>query len=286
MVRMFECWECHKNFEADDKEWVECPHCHSDNVEYATWHMPKYTQKTIAATVVVGIVVTGAYYGYNKFNSEKEVVDVPEITPIVIGEDTITVTDYEGEQTPILSIKNGIPEFDGEAYSFEMVVEFPPKGDYKFLLLDAFDDKKVIATSDDGKFEDIPFSENEGGSYRVKLVSADGNVDLCQAIPVSGFIKQVKVAKKMTVAEIQTLLDNEDPSLLGVGENDYLAPDLKLKYQGLPSDVINIPKTLGEVNADKITMGLWIVKVVKLEYDEYNRISVITLKVTDNSLDF
>jgi hypothetical protein len=65
-----------------------------------------------------------------------------------------------------------------------------------------------------------------------------------------------------------------------------LAPDYKLKFNGLPSDAVNIPKILSEV-FEKIDMEVWkSATVLSLDYDEMNRIKTITLKVVVSNDNF
>ena len=83
----------------------------------------------------------------------------------------------------------------------------------------------------------------------------------------------------MTKEELQQLIDKRDPSLNGAGENDYLAPDYKLKFSGLPADAVNVPQILADVT-DKLDWEVWQkVTVTALGYDDMNRISSITLQV-------
>ena len=82
--------------------------------------------------------------------------------------------------------------------------------------------------------------------------------------------------------ELQSKINNRDATLMGIGENDYLSPEYTLKLNGLSSDAVNIPSTLGEV-FDKLDNEIWeSVKVTSLEYDDMNRINKIVLSVKDN----
>lgn len=282
MERKFECRNCKKTFVADDQGVVVCPHCQSDNVEFASSKITKHVKFAIIFLIIAGLLglsimqiskCSGNASG-ERTDSDSVIVDTTGQMPVL--------PPLEG-QLPILSMRPEVPVFENDGYSFSIVVEYPPTEAYKFVVLEAFEEK-VVAESSNGKFSAVPYSKDEGGVYRVKLMSADGLRDLSDPMPIIGFIKQQRVAKKMTVQELQHLLDTGDDSLLGVGENDYLAPELKIKYNNLPKDVINVPKTMGELYADKIVMGLWDVKVASLEYDDMNRITTVVLRVVDKSL--
>lgn len=286
MERKFECWQCHKKFMADDKMWVECPHCHSDNIEYYSVDYTKFTKWAMGVTAAVGLAY-GAFSVYNTYVPEKKETSMgPTTIDDVTMHDSIEVILPPLEcQPPILSMVEDAPEFDGKAYRFSIRVEYPPQEAFKYVLMDVFEDK-IISESKEGIFSAVPYSEAEGGTYRIALCSEDGNQLLSEPKPIIGFIKQQPVTRRMTAQELQSLLLTGDESIFGVGENDYLAPDLKLKYANLPKDVINVPKTLGELYTDKILFEIWEVRIGSVDYDEFNRISVVTLNVKDKSLDF
>jgi len=288
MKRKFECWDCHKTFDADDKVWVECPHCHSDNVEYWAINYLKYI-KVAGGVVCLGAIALGFYTAMSNSNaldssSGNDVIIVKDEFSDISAQDTglVALPPMEG-QLPILSLK-GAPEFTGTGYNFSVNIEFAPEENYKYVILDAFENN-VVAESKDGIFSNIPYSTAEGGSYRIKVVSEDGTRDLNEPKPIVGFIKQV-VTTKMPAQELQQLLDYGDDSILGVGENEHIAPNYKIEYSNLPKDVMNIPKTLGELYADKLMTAQWEVKITSVQYDDMNRISVIKCQVTDNSIDF
>lgn len=276
MKRNFECWHCHKTFEADDQQWVQCPHCESDNVEYATWHAPRWLGRALSIAAAIVLVAIAAYYVATHF-PQKEV----EQTETVIEEDDTTGIhiDIPSDivEPPTLEVSE--LTFEDEGYTFEVTVNNAPAQKYVFAIYDAFDDKKLIMKDDDGKFEGVPYSEAEGGSYRLAILDATADTLLCSFKTVPGFIRQEKPEKKMSVAQLQAMIDARDESLLGLGENKYLAPDYKIKFVGLPKGAKNVPTILAEVN-EKIDNFVWdSAKVTALEYDDMNRICLITMKV-------
>lgn len=275
-MQNFECWNCHKTFEADDQQWVKCPHCESDNVEYATWHAPRWLGKVVIAGLSVTLIGTAAYY-VAKYLPERgnqqiercpdgsDTTDIPIVIPVDITE------------PPTLEV--GELTFEDEGYAFEVTVNNAPAQKYVFAVYDAFDDNKIIMKDDDGKFESVPYSKAEGGSYRLAILDATADTLLCSFKTVPGFIRQEKPEKKMSVAQLQAMIDARDESLLGLGENIYLAPDYKIKFVGLPKGAKNVPTILAEVN-EKVDNFVWeSAKVTALEYDDMNRICLITIQV-------
>ena len=61
----FECWSCGNTFNAYETKDVFCPKCHSENVEYARFHMPKYTKWVVLALlfIAVGLYIIPNYIG-------------------------------------------------------------------------------------------------------------------------------------------------------------------------------------------------------------------------------
>ncbi len=283
MKRKFECWNCHKQFDADNSEWVTCPHCKSDNVEYASWHFPPWMKCGIIAAVVGVVVIYVILQIDLNFQKSETVVDASDSTAV---EEFVVDTTYISEtglEIPA-SIIVGDLTFEDEGYEFSAKVKNPPPIKYYYVVRQAFGEK-IIARSDDGKFSSIPCSEDEGGSYRVQILSS-ANDSICASLDVPGFIKQRKVSKKMSAAELQKKISVRDPSLMGIGENDYLSPDCKLKFIGLSNSATNVPQLIADV-FEKLDNGAWTsAKVSSLEYDDMNRICVITFNVVEEDFDF
>jgi len=142
-------------------------------------------------------------------------------------------------------------------------------------------DKEVLQKSKDGHFRDIPYCADDGHSYDFAIMDSNADTLLCVPIEQTGFIKQAIVSKedRMTIEQLQTLIDTQDDSLKGVGESDYLAPDYKLTFSGLPSDMKN-PESWSEI-FEMLDFGIWeSVTISKLDYDDKNRINSVTLKVS------
>lgn len=278
MIRKFECKDCKHRFEADDAGQVLCPKCNSDNVEYARFHLPPVVWKVGGIILLAAILtIVATKIDWNR-PAAKEDEPIAGKDSLDHARDTTYVNETGLTLPPVINI--GELVFEEEGYTFEVTVENAPTLKFYYAILDSYNHKKVIAKSNDGKFKGVPFSTADGGCYDVALMDVSVDTLIC-CINKTGFIKQKAVTKKMPVSELQTLIDSRDVSLMGVGENDYLNPDYKLKFSGLPSDAVNVPTTLGEV-FDKLDNEIWSsVKVSSLEYDDMNRISVIQLSIKE-----
>ncbi len=280
MIRRFECKECKTRFEADDKDDVRCPHCQSDNVDFAKFTISPRVWKIVGGVIIVLAVVfalTQINWGNLTKNDAADIED--GLDP---AEDTTEVVIVEGLDIPP-TIETGNLKFEDNGYTFKVVVKNRPLGNTFIGIVNPLD-KKIVAKSEDGEFKGVPYSQADGAFYTIALMNAADSI--LASIDKPGFIKQAHVATKMTVGELQKKMNSRDESLLGVGENDYLAPDYKLKFIGLPSDAINIPKILSEV-FEKVDMEVWQSATVSaLDYDDMNRIKTITLKVIVSSDNF
>lgn len=278
MIRKFECYNCKTRFEAEDSKQVLCPKCNSDNVEYTHFHVPSVMWKAGGIALLVIILTFIAM----KFDWKRPALqnneNAIEKDSLDFARDTTYVKETGLTLPPVINI--GDLTFEEDGYTFEVTVENTPALNFYYAILDPYNHKKTIAKSDNGKFKGVPFSTADGGCYDVALIDKSADTLIC-CIEKTGFIAQKAVAKKMSVQELQSLIDRRDISLMGVGENDYLNPDYKLKFSGLPSDAVNVPTTLGEV-FDKLENEIWSsVKVSSLEYDDMNRISVIQLSIME-----
>ena len=278
MMRKFECKNCKSRFEAEDNNQVLCPNCHSDNVEYAHFQIPAKAWK-IAGGVLALILLVFVLFQFDwntSTNPEDSLSD--EADTLAYQRDSTYLKETGLSLPPVINVSE--LTFEDNGYSFEVSIENPPAVKCYVAVLDAYNVKKIITKSNNGKFKDVPFSEADGGCYNIALFDASADTLIC-SIEKPGFIRQKAVSKRMTVAELQSRIDKRDESLMGVGENDYLNPEYKLKFIGLPGDAVNVPSTLGEV-FDKLDNEIWSsVKVKSLDYDDMNRISMINLSIKE-----
>lgn len=281
MIRKFECWHCHKHFDADDNNYVECPHCHSDNVEYASRNVKPLLYVVYLIVGLVIIIVSGLSLHNCSNKSDKDDIVVDNDTTKIESIEKL-ILDFENETGLTIPPKIEIvqqPTADDEGnYSLEAKLKYAPNVSYIFIL--SSKDGKEVARSEDGKFNDIPHSNSEGGAYDLWVATPDSLKMLCDSkMNLPGFVKIEKVDKKMTPAQLQKLIDTRDESLMGVGENKYISPNCTLHFKDLPAGSKNVPKDLSDVywNLDN---EVWkSVKVISLDYDDTKHINSITLSV-------
>lgn len=279
MIRKFECKKCHKLFEIDDQGEVRCPDCGSDNVDFAHSHISSKVWKWAAiAIALIGVVV-----GITKIDWKQK----PQASgKNSIGKDTIITNPKDTDSLKIYindvklpdeppKVEFGKLKYDNDSYSFPIVVKNAPSVAFYVALVEHRGDK-IISKSEDGKqFSNIPPSEQEEGFYDLVVFDAATNSKLSEPLPVSGFIRQNTVTK-MTKEQLQKLINDEDEMLFGI--NDYILPDCQIRFTNLPKDISKKPTSLADAMGK--TGLLWSgLTVSSLEYDNKNRISVITLTV-------
>lgn len=272
MKKKFECQDCNARFEADDAERVICPQCHSDNVEFAGSHFSvKWLKLFVAIVIILLIIFVGLYsirHCSNLANTNNE----------VLSQDTF-IYDYHERIPPTVRVSQPMCNKEG-MYSVDVVPMNVSNGMRFYYVMFSHFDKKVLQKNEDGHFSNIPYCSEDGHSYDFAIM--DSNVDTLLCVPVqqTGFVRQVVIesSKKMTLEQLQELIDTKSETLNGVGESDYLAPDYKLEFLGLKSGS-NKPESWAEV-FEMLEFEIWKnVRVSKLSYDEKNRINLVTLKV-------
>lgn len=270
-IQRFVCLNCHQRFQADDTKMVECPHCHSDNVEPESPKKSKIVWMVSAAIIIIGLLS----YLLLRDKGVREIGKDP-ITTFNKDSDSIII-DVPKEIVIPPKIEYSPLNYDGKAYSFSTIVGNAPQQHYRIVLTVHRDSKKIIARSEDGKFKGIPPSEAEGGQYDLVILD-DRDSMLCEPTPVSGFIKRENITQKMSKEQLQELINNGDESLMGDGENNYLAPSLSLICKGLPSDAQK-PESLYDV-VERLQNGLWSsVTILRVDYDKDDRISTVEISI-------
>lgn len=275
MIKKFECKTCKKRFEADIQSRVVCPHCQSDNVEICNHqHIPGWVWKTLSAIFVVLLA------GWAVFHFFLSPDNPTNPTTSQWDEDSVSVGYIDPQDPPTVRISE--PSWSKDLMYSVNVKALNVDGNMKFyyVMLSHFE-KKVLQKSDDGHFSNIPYCAEDGHSYDFAIM--DSNTDTLLCVPVSqiGFVKQITIDddKKMTVEQLQKLIDTQDSSLNGIGENAYLAPDYKLEFVNLPSDM-NKPESWSEI-FEMLDFEIWKnVTVTKLSYDEKKRINKVTLRIS------
>ena len=289
MIRKFECKGCGKSFSSEEREQVKCPHCGCDNVDYASVHIPyKFIGLILVVILAVTLLMQIDYSSFFSSLSHKWATDTTETSDSISGggvteENNLQEVKQEiaelGIENPptIKSVERMELDNDGK-YNVVVRIEHAPEKDYCVQIID-MKTNKVVAKSNDGVFKGVPFSENEG-KYYAKIVNASTNEPLSTQTEITGFIKVQSISNKLSMSELQDLINNQDASLLG-HDNEYLSPVCKIKYTSLPKGLDEAPDNLADV-FEMLDFGSWTaVEVSSVEYDKTKHISSITLKVKE-----
>lgn len=274
MKRKFECKNCNKQFEADDQQQVVCPHCKSDNVEPANFHFTLRMWKAVVGIFALLLVCIAVF---SVLRCEEEPT-VQEETTIPVETDSV-YTDYHETVPPTVKVSQPACNDDG-LYSVDVEVKNLNRNvKFYFIMLSHFD-KKILQKSEDGHFNQIPYCSEDGNSYDFAIMDSKTDTLLCVPVEQTGFVRQVTIdsEKKMTISQLQKLIDTQDESLNGVGESDYLAPDYQLEFPGLSSDIVK-PRTWADLFEMIEFEQLKRATVTHVDYDDKNRIKVVTLRV-------
>lgn len=279
MKKKFECWACGHRFEADDSLDVVCPKCGSDNVDYAIWHSPRWLRKIYVALTVLLIGFHLVKWVWKLIPERQAPVSATTEMVQNIARDDSMAEELGFEVPPMLRIVTPPTPDDEGTYTFEATVDHAPACKLYYVLVDKLKEQEV-SRSEDGKFSEVPGTKFEGGSYDLLLKAEQGDSVLA-TLDLPGFIVIEKIDKKMTPADLQKLINAKDESLVGIGENKYLAPICELHFEGLSKGAINTPTDMAAVLL-KLETKVWkSVKVIKLEYDNTKHINSITMKVVE-----
>lgn len=310
MIKKFECWNCHKTFQTDDNEWVECPHCHSDNVEYYHFRPRQIIPKTILKLIsllVISIAIAIVLYKYidwkkflpepNNTENQTESNENPseQIPLCVCGcgcrESVCGCKDgeIEGEgcgcECGVCVCASGVelppalgdfaPSFDkeSETYTLKVIwVSAPRKQSITYVLTRLFEDVEIQKTSD-GEFTNIPPSKDKdaGYGYRLWIKNSSTGEDICESREIFGFVPQKKV-DKISANDLQKLiLSGED---LTTGANMHISPSVTVVCPDDP-----FVQSLAQAQ-QALVDGLYSTIVVStIEYDDLNCVSKVVINL-------
>lgn len=282
MISNFKCNHCDALFRTDDESVVVCPRCGSDNVEPINIRRQRYNRWVV---IVAGIALIGGIAAlFVKLSGLKLVDDdAKKEEKIIVVKELVTIdttyTDVPVELVKMsLEVKSKISlDASSGTYSFKTDCRHLPEGAKIEFSLAGFDGK-VVARSSDGSFSQVPPAADKKGIYTLSaFVAGVADDEQPETIEIAGFDPApVADAPRMTVAEVQRLLDARDISAIykpGVG----IVKGCQLKYVGLGPDERG-PKDIGRLFSH-LNLSDWTgVEVVSMTYDSYNRVNTITLK--------
>lgn len=280
MIRKFECWTCNQIFQADDRDWVECPHCHSDNVEYASYHLPRWVKWIPLLLLTLGSVGYGIYCAIANYEPKLEMREYGNEAGEVLAQKADSAyLEAGGTIEPSLSIATIEYNEDGDTYKCRFQVDYPPSQPWKIVIVSRVDKSKVIAESEDGIFDNLPYAEYKNypelnGFYIVRLLDKLTNEPLIDDKEFPNFEKQIKIKTPWTTSILESKLNGAE----NLTDNDYLAEKHKVIVTNKPANDTSPTSTLREVQ-DLLRMCNITAKVLSVEYDDMKKISVAKLKI-------
>ena len=270
MKVQYKCMQCGRKFDAENNTMVVCPQCASDNIQ------PISKNNVIKYVLMGGLFLAMSLVGFfvtKSISSEGTdvVIDSPEVEIVESDTETEIIEEPVDSLNVSLSLKITNLKYIKGAYSFTAKCLNALDGEkIKWTLRSPFGDHAIIATSNDGKFNGVPASED--GTYVLCAESETAKGE----ITISGFEKVYGIPKgqEMTAAELEQKINQQDKSLLAA--NPKVSTNPVLRFVGIAEDDIR-PDNIQKI-FNKIKLGTWErVKVVGVQYNESNCISSITI---------
>lgn len=186
-----------------------------------------------------------------------------------VGDKIVVPTTIKiGKDITLTSENSPVPNPDTQTYTYS-VTATGGLGDLTYHLYASKNAKDTISNRT-GRFVNIPYVS--GGKYTLLVVDATGNAFKKE---VSGF---TTINKQLSTTELSRRLSKSTPDRsMGI----YFANGYKMSFTGLNS---GDPKPTNYTSIySNIASGYWkSVKVTSVEYNDYNKITKITIHVTYN----
>ena len=178
-----------------------------------------------------------------------------------------------------LIISNSEPKWDKkkETYSIDIFVKNLPVGaNVTYELCETVEPKKVLQTSNNGKFTGIKSSTNQIHSYWFVATCVNGGETKIVQKEIEGFVKIESNVRQITKGELQALINKQSTKLSGA--NSQISGNVKFKVSGAgPGESVNAFQDI----FDLIGFDIWkSVTVTSIGYDEHNRVNSVSLSVT------
>lgn len=274
MNRKFECWDCKKTFEADDAKWVECPYCHSDNVEYFHRHIPRKAYYGVLCALLLAGVGYGLYHIVSSSKENKQVTreECKTESDVIAQKIDSAYLAEGGTIEPLVSISEIEYNEDNNTYKCRFQVDYPPEQPWKIVIM-SYRGNKVIAESENGEFDALPYSQFDG-FYIVRLLDRETNKPLIDDKEFPNFSKQVRISKPWTAAILEKHINGSE----NLTDNIYLADKHEVIILNKPKHDATPTGTLREVQTMLKQCGLH-AKVISVEYNDLKQISTAKLKI-------
>lgn len=292
MEKKFKCQSCGNEFIADTNQYVTCPKCDSDNIALIKNTSPIVKISIISLASLIAITgITLAFIKLtdnNGSDSEQTVfLDTPATnieTPQVISEEQV-IEDIEDKLPQEIVFNSiGTPAYDDSTNSYSITVTAKVQGrdntSYSMTYTaTSLDGRTTIANSTSGNFIGLKPIEtnvsNPEASYQFIARAMLGNqcIDSLSTM-VPGFKKVQQNVAKMSISDVQALIDNRASSAI-TATTPGLASNVRARCQG-DMGGSPAPKSLRKL-IDRISMNsdLAGARVISLEYDGNNIVTCV-----------
>lgn len=268
-MKLYKCIDCGNVFEAADYA-ESCSRCGSDNITPAKKMSPIVKGVLIA---LLGIPVgLGISVGLSKIFDDKPVAEVD-----IDGRGEITIDGHTPSHDVDVITASDIPEiiavselqYKSGGYTFEATARTERRTELRFEL---FDPNNTF-TSSDGKFENIPYTDE--GVYTLKVINTKNGA--YTDMMVSGFVKPPQMVTPLTKADIQKIIDNPTQPFTKAMAAKF--GKYKMEFVGLDPEEPE-PLRFSEI-LNALVGNAWKSATVMEEprYDELNRIIYLKVKV-------
>ena len=275
MVRKFECEECKNTFDADDNELVKCPRCHSDNVDYYKYHLPRWLPWLVVCGVIATILFLIWHFNPSPVPPPKPKQDVAidrdSAEQKKVQQSDNTYINEGGTIAPSLSIADKDYNADDATYKCRVAVSYPPQQPYKVVVRTK--DGQLVAESEDGKIDKLPYSKDDG-TYVFSLVDKSTGSLLCEEREFPDFPKLDVVQNPWNESDLQRVL-NSDELLV---DNPNIAIPHKVIVVNKPKGDTSPTNSLRDVQQLLKDCHLT-AKVEKVEHDNMKKISVAKIRI-------
>lgn len=268
-MKIYKCIDCGNVFEADDYT-ESCSLCGSDNITPVKKISPIVKGAFVALLGIplglgIGFGVSKIFDGKHEVivnNGEQDVVEPGGHTPSH-DVDVITASDIP----EIIAVSE--LQYKSGGYTFEATARTERKTELRFEL---FDPNNTF-TSSDGKFENIPYTDE--GVYTLKVINTKNGA--YTDMMVSGFVKPPQMVTPLTKADLQKIIDNPTQPFTSAMAAKF--GKYKMEFVGLDPEE-PAPLRFSEI-LNALVGNAWKSATVMEEprYDELNRIIYLKVKV-------
>lgn len=243
MEKRFVCKKCGERFTADDKGFVKCPQCGSDNVDFA----PRNLKPLWCSLLLIICVVAIIYW------LRRPVPDEPTLPPVLELKEKPKYNEDEGTYDCTIRVVN------------------PPKQKYEITVSEKGSENPE-QTSKKGKFKNLPALESDVPYvFRLYDIEADSILYVLESYD---FPKPTPIIKDPWTRE---QLEEHMNAGEYLGGDEHFASDIKIIITNVPDKFSRQYDTISKIVEDVVTDGGSTVKIEYVEYNKKGQISKVKL---------